>query len=35
MTFLAAPQGFVAQIAAPIQNFAYLIDARRRELETK
>ena len=35
MTFLAAPQGFVAQIAAPVQNFAYLIDARRRELETK
>ena len=35
MTFLAAPQGFVAQIAAPIQNFAYLLDARRRELETK
>lgn len=35
MTFLAAPQGFVAQIAAPIQNFAYLLDARRRELESK
>src|SRR5262249_40838312 len=35
MTFLAAPQGFVAQIAAPVQNFAYLIDARRRQLETK
>jgi len=35
MTFLAAPQGFVAQIAAPVQNFAYLLDARRRELETK
>ncbi len=35
MTFLAAPQGFVAQIAAPIQNFAYLLDARRRELEIK
>ena len=33
MTFLAGPQGFVAQIAAPIQNFAYLLDARRRELE--
>lgn len=33
MTFLAAPQGFVAQIAAPIQNFAYLLDARKRELE--
>ena len=35
MTFLAAPQGFVAQIAAPVQNFAYLVDARRRQLETK
>jgi large subunit ribosomal protein L10 len=34
MTFLAAPQGFVAQIAAPIQNFAYLLDARKRALET-
>jgi large subunit ribosomal protein L10 len=33
MTFLAGPQNFVAQIAAPIQNFAYLLDARRRELE--
>ena len=33
MTFLAGPQSFVAQIAAPIQNFAYLLDARRRELE--
>lgn len=33
MTFLAGPQAFVAQIAAPIQNFAYLLDARRRELE--
>ena len=33
MTFLAGPQGFVAQIAAPIQNFAYLMDARRRQLE--
>jgi len=32
MTFLAAPQGFVAQIAAPIQNFAYLLDARKRQL---
>ena len=32
MTFLAAPQGFVAQIAAPVQNFAYLLDARRRQL---
>jgi len=35
MTFLAAPQGFAALIAAPVQNFAYLLDARRRELETK
>ncbi len=35
MTFLAAPQGFVAQIAAPAQNFMYLVDARRRQLETK
>jgi large subunit ribosomal protein L10 len=33
MTFLAAPQGFVAQIAAPVQNFAYLLDARKRQLE--
>jgi large subunit ribosomal protein L10 len=33
MTFLAGPQGFVAQIAAPIQNFAYLLDARKRHLE--
>jgi large subunit ribosomal protein L10 len=35
MTFLAAPQGFVAQLAAGPQNFAYLIDARRRQLETE
>ena len=33
MTFLAGPQSFVAQIAAPIQNFAYLLDARRRQQE--
>lgn len=33
MTFLAAPQEFVAQIAAPVQNFAYLLDARKRQLE--
>jgi large subunit ribosomal protein L10 len=33
MTFLAGPQSFVAQIAAPIQNFAYLLDARKRDLE--
>jgi len=35
MTFLAAPQGFVAQIAAPVQNFAYVLDARRRQLEAQ
>jgi large subunit ribosomal protein L10 len=33
MTFLAGPQNFVAQIAAPVQNFAYLLDARKRQLE--
>lgn len=33
MTFLAAPQEFVAQIAAGPQNFAYLLDARKRQLE--
>ena len=33
MTFLAAPQSFVAQVIAGPQNFAYLIDARRRQLE--
>jgi len=32
MTFLAAPQSFVAQLAAAPQNFAYLIDARKRSL---
>lgn len=32
MTFLAAPQSFVAQLAAGPQNFAYLIDARKRAL---
>jgi large subunit ribosomal protein L10 len=32
MTFLAAPQNFVAQLAAGPQNFAYLIDARKRQL---
>ena len=35
MTFLAAPQNFVAQLIAGPQNFAYLLDARRRELESK
>jgi large subunit ribosomal protein L10 len=33
MTFLAAPQSFVAQVIAGPQNFAYLLDARRRQLE--
>jgi large subunit ribosomal protein L10 len=33
MTFLAAPQSFVAQLVAAPQNFAYLLDARRRRLE--
>jgi large subunit ribosomal protein L10 len=32
MTFLAAPQGLVAQLAAGPQNFMYLLDARKREL---
>lgn len=32
MTFLAAPQGFVAQLAAAPQNFAYLLAARKREI---
>ena len=30
MTFLAAPQSFVAQLAAAPQNFAYLLAARKR-----
>jgi large subunit ribosomal protein L10 len=34
MTFLAGPQAFVAQINAPAQNFAYLLDARKRQLES-
>src|SRR5690349_14323605 len=34
MTFLAAPQSFVAQLVAGPQNFAYLLDARKRQLET-
>ena len=33
MTLLAGPQAFAAQILAPVQNFAYLLDARRRGLE--
>ena len=32
MTFLAAPQSFVAQLVAGPQNFAYLLDARKRQL---
>lgn len=32
MTFLAAPQSFVAQTIAGPQNFMYLLDARRRAL---
>lgn len=33
MTFLAAPQSFVAQVIAGPQNFAYVLDARKRQLE--
>src|SRR3954467_9265219 len=33
MTFLAAPQGFVAQLAASAQTFVYLLDEGRRQLE--
>jgi len=33
MTFLAAPQSFVAQLIAGPQNFAYVLDARKRQLE--
>jgi large subunit ribosomal protein L10 len=33
MTFLAAPQSFVAQLIAGPQNFVYLLDARRRQSE--
>lgn len=33
MTLLAGPQAFAAQILAPVQNFAYLLDARKRQLE--
>ena len=35
MTFLAVPQGFVAQLAAAPQQFVYLLDAQRRQLEAK
>jgi large subunit ribosomal protein L10 len=34
MTFMAAPQQFAAQLIAGPQNFAYLLDARKRALET-
>jgi large subunit ribosomal protein L10 len=30
-TFLAPMQSFVAQLNAPVQNFAYVLDARRRQ----
>lgn len=33
MTLIAAPTEFVKQLAAGPQNFAYLLDARRRQLE--
>ena len=33
MTFLAAPQAFVGQLIAGPQNFAYLLDARKRQIE--
>ena len=33
MTFLAAPQEFVKQLAAGPQNFMYLLDARKRQME--
>lgn len=33
MTFLAAPQDFVRQIVAGPQNFMYVLDARKRQLE--
>ena len=33
MTFMAAPQQFVGQLIAGPQNFAYLLDARKRQLE--
>lgn len=34
MTFLAAPTEFVKLLAAAPQNFAYLLDARKRQLES-
>jgi large subunit ribosomal protein L10 len=33
MTFIAAPTEFVKLLAAGPQNFAYLLDARKRQLE--
>jgi hypothetical protein len=33
MTFIAAPTDFVRTIAAGPQNFVYLVDARKRQLE--
>ena len=33
MTFMAAPQSFAAQLIAGPQNFAYLLDARKRQME--
>jgi len=35
MTFLAAPTDFVKQLAAGPQQFVYLVDARRRQLESQ
>ncbi|MEZ4359952.1 MAG: 50S ribosomal protein L10 [Kofleriaceae bacterium] len=35
MTFLAAPTDFVRQLVAAPQNFAYLLDARKRGLESQ
>ena len=35
MTFLAAPQQFVGQLIAGPTNFAYLLDARKRQLESQ
>jgi hypothetical protein len=33
MTFIAAPTEFVKLLAAAPQNFAYLLDARKRQVE--
>ena len=35
MTFLAAPQSFVRTTIAGPQNFMYLLDARKRQLEAQ